>query len=125
MNGLADFLLARIAEDEALASGARGQLLMAPSPLVPYLDRFSGSRAILECEAKRRIVAEHPLFPEGRTPKCGRCDDDGFAINWPCLTLRLLALPYADHPDCLDEWRPLRASMRPVVAAGSRLIRSG
>jgi hypothetical protein len=26
--------------------------------------------------------------------------------SYPCDTLKLLALPYADHPDYRDEWRP-------------------
>jgi hypothetical protein len=28
------------------------------------------------------------------------------AQGWPCQTLRLLALPYADHPDYRPEWKP-------------------
>lgn len=47
---------------------------------------------------------------------CTRCtdwypdaeiDDDPHASHeWPCLTVRLLALPYAAHPDYRSEWRP-------------------
>ncbi|MEV5894733.1 DUF6221 family protein [Nonomuraea fuscirosea] len=33
-----------------------------------------------------------------------RCQYDG--QPWPCLDLRDLAAPYADHPDYRDEWRP-------------------
>jgi hypothetical protein len=37
------------------------------------------------------------------------CSDDArseWGADWPCLTLRLLALPYADRPGYREEWRP-------------------
>lgn len=88
---LADFLLARIAEDEAMAR-ADLALRFVPS-LEPRIMGTGGeptdrARVLAECEAKRRIVEwdevqleEHPV-------------------------LRFLALPYADHPDYREEWKP-------------------
>ena len=103
---LTEFLLARIAEDEGVARanmtggphgtsyrrGVGGSLLVPPA------------RVLAECEAKRRIVAyreqavrEHDVLnlplTEVRT------------ITYDAV-LRALALPYADHPDYLEEWRP-------------------
>jgi hypothetical protein len=39
---------------------------------------------------------------------CMACDvqGQGEGPHYPCLTLRLLALPYADHADYRQEWRP-------------------
>ncbi len=83
---LAQFLLARIAEDEMVAKevpgppdetglswwGKYGHLSVSPD------------RVLTECEAKRRIIT-----------------------NWGFPgALRALALPYADHPDYREEWRP-------------------
>jgi hypothetical protein len=103
---LTDFILARIAEDEAEAGHA-------------YLvwDFFSGdgeslkARVLAECEAKRRIVERHSQTVECGNVGCQRrglsgmhcltCDDE-----WPCPDLRDLAVVYADHPDYRDEWKP-------------------
>jgi hypothetical protein len=58
-------------------------------------------RVLVECEAKRLIVALHK--PEsGQHPDF--CGHD--LRELPCPTLRALALPYADHPDYLPEWKP-------------------
>lgn len=96
---LTEFLLDRIADDEAVARrGSRhnarevyandnyGCLLVDPA------------RVLAECEAKRRIVQLHgnDWNPRG---KCQACDEVG-----PCDTLRALALPYADHGDFQEVW---------------------
>jgi hypothetical protein len=87
---LTEFLLARIAEDEAdwsvVASRDVVQMLHG-KPLAP--------RMLAECEAKRRIV-EHLGWI---------VDNEGRNIVERNV-LRLLALPYADHPDYREEWRP-------------------
>jgi hypothetical protein len=81
-----------------------------------------------ECEAKRRIVefhspSRHPLNlladrrPDRYSQKkedlglvCEECSghDDPYIDQepWPCRTLAALALPYADHSDYREEWRP-------------------
>jgi Family of unknown function (DUF6221) len=118
---LADFLLARIAEDEAAAH--MGSCLCGQG-----FDAQTGegyARVLAECEAKRQIVALHESgalldhseyectcgFSDHRRAEC-TCGwtiaDEG---EWerpssPCPTLRYLALPYADHSDYRDEWRP-------------------
>jgi len=86
MADLAEFLLARIAEDEAAYESA----------YVAYLDGFpfTPTRVLAECETKRRIVE---LCAYWQRPVDGLDGED---------ILRLLALPYADHPDYREEWRP-------------------
>ena len=54
-------------------------------------------RILLECEAKRRIV-------EGPTLGAKPNTDYWAQVAWDVLTL--LALPYADHEDYREEWRP-------------------
>lgn len=106
MTTLTDFLLARIAEDEAAASRAGshngvgvyandnyGCLLVQPA------------RVLAECEAKRRVIdaawecqemldIEHHLRDRSELEAAG---------DYPA-TLRHLAQPYADHPDFDPSW---------------------
>ncbi|MFD0687245.1 DUF6221 family protein [Actinomadura fibrosa] len=90
-------------------------------------------RVLADVGAKRRIVALHPhttmrreigeehlrsMYGPNWERRLIHLDDlycrtchvaDGKITNdagIPCLTLRLLALPYADHPAYRDEWRP-------------------
>ena len=122
---LTEFLLARVAEDEAVARDAgerRG--LPYESPLYVVDDNYRHDqvgiypeRVLAECEAKRRIVGIHELDPIevyswGTTGGgCGLCDHscETGGDTWghdPCETLKTLALPYADHPDYRQEWKP-------------------
>lgn len=124
---IADFLLARIAEDEAWADRSSrhndtdafakdnyGCLLVDPA------------RVLAECEAKRRIVSTHAVVTEDHTGAwwalgnpgsepvrtgCDNCrkagvDGEDYLVNGPCDTLRALAAVYADHPDYDEAWRP-------------------
>lgn len=38
-------------------------------------------------------------YPDGETPE---------RAAWPCLTVRVLAVPYADRPGYQESWRPAR-----------------
>jgi hypothetical protein len=82
---LTEFLLARIAEDEAE---------MQRADFV-----WDYQRLLAECEAKRRIVKTRPfkLLAGAEERQADRLRDQ---------VLRLLALPYADHPDYQQEWKP-------------------
>lgn len=131
MSDLVKFLLARIAEDEAVVRRAKeGHPLRPPydwcfdvfemdDGMGPWQSVEVGlSRVLAECEAKRRIAWKHTPFHV--TTKndglnwdyrgCGECHTPEGAEEgqtwWPCATLRLLALPYADHPDYDEKWRP-------------------
>jgi len=126
---LSDFLLARIADDERAAQSewdwmierhgpdfwSTGEGAVMDSEWSLETDRdatlhVSPRRVLAECGAKRRIVELHreelierldDEFPG--TPYDALCvvDNDDF----PCTTLRLLALPYAEHPDYDPEWK--------------------
>lgn len=76
---LAEFLLARIAEDEAVATDAKDDHADADGHWWWDGVDFEGS------------------WPTSEPPK----DDKG-----ACETLYTLAIPYVDHPDYHDEWRP-------------------
>jgi hypothetical protein len=101
---LTDFLLARLAEDEALA-------LQVPEGWVPPFDRplqWEGdydmlsvlpARVLAEVEAKRQIVE---LLGDCHD---GYVWDSGTGLRAE-LALCALALPYSDHPDFDPAWRP-------------------
>lgn len=130
MTTLTDFLLARIAEDEAIAKAAawfdRGAL--APTPvwtyagdevepgvtcdhegLSPAVNPEEGAhialhdpaRVFAECEAKRRIVSRCDMVLRGREHGMF---NDGQAVD-ANDNLRSLAQVYADHPDFDPTWR--------------------
>jgi hypothetical protein len=64
---------------------------------------------LAEVEAKRRILTRHPgATATDECPGCGAYLD-GTWMTPPgaiCPELAGLALPYADHPDYSQEWRP-------------------
>ena len=128
MNDLVAFIRARLDEDEATAKRVKPN--QSPNELRAMVMRedsepfliVDSARVLREVEAKQRILDEH-------------ADDDGFCrictvedrqentleeirndgpfmtivrrpLWHPCPTLRLLALPYADHPDYREEWKP-------------------
>lgn len=127
---LTEFLLARIAEDEAptweLVPYRCKPGCCAPAGWVGHrclicgTEEFGGtvdaitetatehderihhrSRVLAECDAKRRIVGLHT----------DQHDDAGDPLSYDypyvgCTTLRLLALPYANHGAYRQEWRP-------------------
>ncbi|GHB55613.1 hypothetical protein GCM10010331_49310 [Streptomyces xanthochromogenes] len=70
------------------------------------------ARVLADVEAKRLLLAEHlpSPYPMANSSKA-YCDcqaQDGVVYEtYPCLTARLLALPYADHSDYREEWRPV------------------
>jgi hypothetical protein len=117
---LAEFLLVRIAEDEADARGvlhdldkwtrelkANGADGSQGSILVTGLIETAcdPTRVLAECEAKRRIAqlrldldasGSHSIMEKLLDPSAKAVIDN---------VLRILAQPYADHPDFRDEWR--------------------
>lgn len=125
MSDLTDFLLARIAEDEqALEDAAVAEAENLRRDGLPnstaaevreYWLRPPGStgdpvedqptpwrRWLAECEAKRRITElaiEHQGYVDH---ELGGPDTDPDEIE----ILRVLAVPYADHPDYREEWQP-------------------
>jgi len=102
---LTDFLLARIGEDDNMARQAGhgcgyvhehnagwveielpDEHNCRPSYEARFIRNMSPQRVLAECDAKRQLIE-----------RVGNPNWAGFSI---------LALPYADHPDYRDEWRP-------------------
>jgi hypothetical protein len=128
MNTLREFLLARIVEEETLAqraidahgTGHRwGEANLADGP---QFMQWNPWRVLSGCVAKRLIIAAHRDVGPGldrraepdralKAHACSTCGQyDEYAIDWPCYTLRVLALDWVEHPDYRNEWRPQRLS---------------
>ena len=127
MSDLAKFLLARIAEDEAVARtawsvgpewsswnrswdtkpvrdlAAGGQRIAAlPTTIDEHVCRHDPARVLAECEAKRRIVEDRQRIDRS----AGDTDWHSGYSDGNYDAIKALALPYADHPDYREEWRP-------------------
>ena len=120
---LVGFLRAQLDEDERVAREAGSRSLTWPVGGTWYLEgvehnvvgdeeafchphnvehiaRQDPARVLADVDAKRRILDEHE-------PGSDPCDaHDASLRTIECDTIRLLALPYADHPDYREEWRP-------------------
>ena len=101
---LVDFLRARLDEEQqsALAQWSTGPSRHLRGSVPP--SRYATPEvAEVEIDAKRRIVdlhtGEHECPRDG--DNCGYWHEDE-----ACTTLRLIALPYAQHPDYRQEWKP-------------------
>ncbi len=104
---LTDFLLARIAEDEALADRAGS----FNGPEAMRNDNYGNltvqpSRIRAECEAKRAIVELHDRQHECSTyDRFGEVDNCTWCLGASdCSTICALAAVYADHPDYRGAW---------------------
>ena len=93
--------------------------------LVDHVARHDPARVLAEVDAKRQTVARHVperrrltlVDAEGGTTSfafyvCTACTPNRTIehgqgiVEWPCPDARVLALPYADHPDYRGTWRP-------------------
>jgi hypothetical protein len=122
---LVSFLRARLEEDQAAAEAAPLDAVECLTSWIDYtndggeseraeahLRRHDPARVLREVEAKRRIVDVHHDVNDGDCAACvvgewgypthGR----GHPAPWPCQTVRLLGLPFSDHPDYSPEWFP-------------------
>ena len=68
-----------------------------------HIARHDPARVLREVESKRRILAEHSELDRGMC----QC-----LADFPCATVRLLALPYADRPGYRESWRPGETTRR-------------
>lgn len=69
-----------------------------------HIARHDPARVLAEVDAKRRILAE--VYPEVAKAEELIQEEWHSGGNADGDLLRLLALPYADHPDYRQEWRP-------------------
>ncbi len=106
MDDLIAFLRARLDEDETsvISGDCKCGDVQRPD---------CADRVLADVEVKRQIITEHEPIGEVSGTFCSRCSQDeeqpppvGWWIPFPCRTLRLLALPYAGHPDYDESWRP-------------------
>lgn len=102
------------AEGDMVATGSLDEL---EAERGAHVARHDPARVLAEVEAKRQLVLLHgraTLRAGGgaqhfdTTTVCRSCEPSYQFPDqsWPCPTLRLLALPYAGHPDYREEWRP-------------------
>jgi hypothetical protein len=104
MNDLAEFLLARIAEDEAEIAAGADFAVLDTSGWMGHAALWGQERALAECSAKRDIVTE--LVDEHVTQRWTDARPTvRRSVRYPAV-LQALARPYADHPDYRQEWRP-------------------
>jgi hypothetical protein len=107
---IVEFLLARIAEDEEAARGSKADNARNPHMKIPA-SWITGvaDRVLAECEAKRRIVELSATWMDQGERATGH-DHATVMLKTQGITaetvLRTLVLPYADHPDFDEEWRP-------------------
>lgn len=125
MTDLIEFLRARRAEETARAEAAGGDEWTAKydagtvaiqdserepvvydegSPTagqIAHIVHHDPARVLREIEAKRGILDLHGGDLGEQSMFCAHCEHAS-----PCPTLRLLALPYADHPDYRQDWTP-------------------
>lgn len=75
------------------------------APAAEHTARWDPARALAEVEAKRRLVELHrPEVFEDAPAEAFCTHDQRTSGLWPCPTMRLLALPYADHPGYDPAW---------------------
>lgn len=131
---ITEFLLERIAEDEAAARAvAQGERWWVDGPAEKsgqwwiydteskfpsretalHVARHDPARVLVECAAKRAIIGEHEIVQKPYLKDyCSTCADWDNAevgegppnIEWPCPSVRALAAVYAAHPAYQQEW---------------------
>lgn len=122
---LSEFLLARYDEDEAAVKDPHA--LSVEYRVDDWAAEELARRVLADLEAKRRIVKLHQIeviqplaWGDSDSPPT-IVDPDSFegivARRWacrvcanygedgPCMTLRLLAMPYVGHESFLEHWR--------------------
>lgn len=90
---------------------------LAPG-LTDHVARHDPARVLAEVEMKRALLRFHaPKEVDGPVMRingkdqvvlntnCTSCSDRN-PPSWPCATIKLLARPYADHPDHPDAGKP-------------------
>lgn len=83
--------------------------LLAALPDARHIARHDPARVLREVEAKRQLLDRHK---PGRYGECVTCDVGAQSCgccgwgDFPCDTVRLLALPYAAHGDYREAWKP-------------------
>lgn len=85
-------------------------------------------RVLREVEAKQRVLNRHTLSPAEGDPERPWDDRDDCQFDgdlWPCDDLLDLALPYQEHPDFPERYKPNRATEKPGDRTTSAPDRAG
>ena len=129
MPPIKQFLGGRIKDDESIAQRAIDDhdpgfdWGVGDSADARQAARWNPWRVLGSCVGKRLILAAHKDAGPGIDRRSGQtdvllahtCSSCGFgehAVAWPCYTIRILALDWAEHVDYRSEWRPLRPEPR-------------
>jgi len=93
-------------------------ILTGDGPLAEFIADNDPAFVLADVAAKRRLLAGHgpgrvvdesdgrwASDPDSWDPPWTKCTGHEWAA-YPCELLRLLALPYAGHPDYRKEWKP-------------------
>ncbi len=126
MTDLADFLLARIAEDEAAAKEAGANVwteqssgvldtgewpdgvhALGDSRVTRFIAEHDPVRVLAECDFKRHLVRQAQGSGQPLEPVIGD------VISFPLGVLLAMAQVYSAHDDYRDEWRPEVLEPRP------------
>lgn len=94
-------------------------ILTGDGPLAEFIAANDPKSVLFDVAAKRQILKLHRPYSvttandglNWRYTRCAGCEpiDRELGPNesyWPCPNLRLLALPFAGHPQYREEWRP-------------------
>jgi hypothetical protein len=108
---LVEFVLARIAEDEMVATRAIDHHPIGhhwderDSEDAEHFARWNPWRILNLCTIRRRILSAHKSVtaPTGEV-ECAACHGRTGQANWPCDTIRLLVLDWVEHPDFREYW---------------------
>lgn len=91
---------------------SEGGYLATTQAAAEHIEVNDPAAALRDIEAKRKILALHK--PEinklNGQPCCHECGDwndsfDTLVGPWPCMTVRLLAVPYSGTPGYDEAWR--------------------
>jgi hypothetical protein len=82
-----------------------------PPAMAEHIALHDPERVLRRVAADRRILDLHRSVQKRSTGSDGGFIEDcqtceHFPAQYPCATIRLLALPYADRPGYREEWRP-------------------
>ncbi|WP_406420887.1 DUF6221 family protein [Streptomyces sp. NBC_00842] len=114
MDDLVQFLRDRLDEDARDAEAAgdswygyepEQQIAFVSVADARHIARHDPARVLREVEAKRQLLRIHRRYVDEPDQACLGCAG-GIVWETSCPVVRLLALPYADHPDYREDWRP-------------------
>ncbi|MFG2722699.1 DUF6221 family protein [Streptomyces sp. NPDC048416] len=74
-----------------------------PAELAEHIGRHDPARVLAEIEAKRQLLDRYEAMESGVLVMIGV---ESILSEYRRVLLPSLALPYADHPDYREEWRP-------------------